>query len=184
MVTSAQIRSEPEEYRPFLVHPDTGEQMGVKEFCETFVEVLGKEAGEQPPHPSPLSISTNDSRSPAVLINSSSAGYLSLIDHVQLTAISQALKVNLNIAYLDGRSEDGRVEFVKFNHATAVNETPLTLIYRWVSDGILFSMRSLFDDGFWMSRRPGHYDVLDKRSSEPDEIAPSEHEEAEKKLKG
>lgn len=67
MVTSAQIRSKPEEYSPFLIHPDTGEQMGVKEFCETFVDVLGKEAGEQP-HPSLLSISTNDSRSPVVLI--------------------------------------------------------------------------------------------------------------------
>jgi ubiquitin thioesterase protein OTUB1 len=53
-----------------------------------------------------------------------------LIDHVQLTAISQALKVNVEIAYLDGRSDDGRVEYVKFNHATDVNETPLTLIYR------------------------------------------------------
>jgi ubiquitin thioesterase protein OTUB1 len=47
-----------------------------------------------------------------------------------LTAISQALKVNVEIAYLDGRSDDGRVEYVKFNHATDVNETPLTLIYR------------------------------------------------------
>jgi len=122
MVTSAQIRSKPEEYNPFLTHPDTGEQMGAKEFCETFVEVLGKEA-----------------------------------DHVQLTAISQALKVNVEIAYLDGRSEDGRVEFVKFNHATNVNEPPLTLVYR-----------------------PGHYDILDKRSSEPDEIAPIEDEEGEK----
>jgi hypothetical protein len=56
--------------------------------------------------------------------------FLSLIDHVQLTAISQALKVNLNIAYLDGRSEDGRVEYVKFNHASDANEAPITLIYR------------------------------------------------------
>jgi hypothetical protein len=114
----------------------------------------------------------------------SADGYRSLIDHVQLTAISQALKVNLEIAYLDGRSEDGRVEFVKFDHATDVNETPLTLLYRWVSDGILFGMRAWFDDRFWMPRRPGHYDILDKRSSEPDEIAPSEGEEEEKKLKG
>jgi ubiquitin thioesterase protein OTUB1 len=52
------------------------------------------------------------------------------LDHVQLTAISQALKVNLKIAYLDGRSQDGRVEFVTFNHASDQNETPLTLLYR------------------------------------------------------
>jgi Peptidase C65 Otubain len=46
MLTSAEIRSDPEEYDPFLSHPDTGEKMPVREFCETFVEVLGKEAGE------------------------------------------------------------------------------------------------------------------------------------------
>jgi len=114
MVTSAQIRSKPEEYEPFLTHPDTGEQMGAKEFCETFVEVLGKEA-----------------------------------DHVQLTAISQALKVNVEIAYLDGRSDDGRVEYVKFNHATDVNETPLTLIYR-----------------------PGHYDILDNEVASQMKLRP------------
>lgn len=49
---------------------------------------------------------------------------------MQLTAISQALKVNLKIAYLDGRSQDGRVEFVTFKYANDENETPLTLIYR------------------------------------------------------
>jgi ubiquitin thioesterase protein OTUB1 len=47
MITSAQIRSNPNDFEPFLTHPDTGEKMGTKEFCETFVEVLGKEAGEQ-----------------------------------------------------------------------------------------------------------------------------------------
>ena len=46
MITSAQIRSNPNDFEPFLTHPDTGEKMGTKEFCETFVEVLGKEAGE------------------------------------------------------------------------------------------------------------------------------------------
>jgi len=109
MVTSAQIRSDPEEYGPFLTDPDTGENMAVREFCETFVEVLGKEA-----------------------------------DHVQVTAISRALKVNVKIAYLDGRSDDGRVEFVTFNNAVNENETPLTLLYR-----------------------PGHYDILDRRCIEP-----------------
>lgn len=108
MVTSTQIQSEPETYEPFLIHPDTGETMGVREFCKVVVEVLGKEA-----------------------------------DHVQLMAISQALKVNLKIAYLDGRSQDGRVEFVTFDHASDQNETPLTLLYR-----------------------PGHYDILDRRSGD------------------
>jgi len=47
-----------------------------------------------------------------------------------VTAISEALKVNVQIAYLDGRSEDGNVEFVKSNKAIEENEAPLTLIYR------------------------------------------------------
>ncbi|KAI9461938.1 cysteine proteinase [Lactarius psammicola] len=108
MLTSAEIRSNPEEYEPFLIHPDLGEKMGVREFCEAVVEVLGREA-----------------------------------DHVQVTAISEALKVNVEIAYFDGRNKDGNVEFVKFNKAIEPNEAPLTLIYR-----------------------PGHYDILDRRSIE------------------
>ncbi|KAI9430852.1 cysteine proteinase [Lactarius indigo] len=108
MLTSAQIRSNPDEYEPFLTHPELGEQMGVKEFCETLVEVLGREA-----------------------------------DHVQVTAISEALKVNVAIAYFDGRDKDGNVEFVKFNKAIDPSEAPVTLIYR-----------------------PGHYDILDRRSIE------------------
>jgi ubiquitin thioesterase protein OTUB1 len=120
MVTSTQIQSEPETYEPFLTHPDTGETMGVKEFCKAVVEVLGKEAGEAEFLPLPAYVSR-------VLLISKLFLYT---DHVQLTAISQAFKVNLKIAYLDGRSQDGRVEFVTFNHASDKNETPLTLLYR------------------------------------------------------
>ncbi|KAH9031883.1 cysteine proteinase [Lactarius pseudohatsudake] len=108
MLTSAQIRGNPEEYEPFLTHPELGEQMGVKDFCEALVEVLGREA-----------------------------------DHVQVTAISEALKVNVAIAYFDGRDKDGIVEFVKFDKAIDPSEAPVTLIYR-----------------------PGHYDILDRRSIE------------------
>ena len=46
MLTSAEIRGNPDEYEPFVIHPDLGEKIGVKKFCETVVEVLGKEAGE------------------------------------------------------------------------------------------------------------------------------------------
>ncbi|KAI0299058.1 cysteine proteinase [Multifurca ochricompacta] len=109
MITSAHIRQNPTEYEDFLIHPEVGGKMGVQEFCEAVVEVMGKEA-----------------------------------DHVQVTAISRAIKVNVKIAYLDGRNKDGRVEFVTFNHAIDEEEAPLTLIYR-----------------------PGHYDILDKRSIEP-----------------
>lgn len=45
LVASAQIRNDPEEYSPFLFHPEIGEPMGTREFCEHFVEAVGKEAG-------------------------------------------------------------------------------------------------------------------------------------------
>ena len=53
-----------------------------------------------------------------------------MIDHVHLTAITQALQVNVKIAYLNGRNPDGRVEFVTFNHAKDENDAPLMLLYR------------------------------------------------------
>jgi ubiquitin thioesterase protein OTUB1 len=128
MVTSAQIRERREEFEPFLTHPDTGEKMEVKEFCESLVEVLGKEAGG-----SQHSLTSKFSNAAPCLwfvAGGVCADESAYADHVQLTAISQALKVNLRIAYLDGRSQDGRVEYVTFNHAIDEDETPLTLIYR------------------------------------------------------
>jgi len=106
LLTSARIRSEPENYEPFLFHPESGEPMATQTFCENFVEAVGKEA-----------------------------------DHVQMTALAAALKVNVNIAYLDGRSQNGKVDFVEFHHANSQNDgvEPIILLYR-----------------------PGHYDILDK----------------------
>jgi ubiquitin thioesterase protein OTUB1 len=45
LLASAQIRNDPDEYAPFLFHPELGEPMGTREFCEHFVEAVGKEAG-------------------------------------------------------------------------------------------------------------------------------------------
>lgn len=45
LLTSAQIRSDPENFAPFLFHPELGEPMDTREFCENFVEAVGKEAG-------------------------------------------------------------------------------------------------------------------------------------------
>ena len=45
LLTSAQIRADPDSYAPFLSHPETGELMEPREFCENFVEAVGKEAG-------------------------------------------------------------------------------------------------------------------------------------------
>ncbi|CAL1697925.1 unnamed protein product [Somion occarium] len=110
LLTSAQIRLDPEEYAPFLFHPEIGEPMETVTFCENFVEAVGKEA-----------------------------------DHVQMTALTRALRVNVNVAYLDGHAhKDGEidVDFVQFENAPEP-EDPITLLYR-----------------------PGHYDILDNRDQE------------------
>jgi len=44
LLTSAQIRADPDSYAPFLSHPETGELLEPREFCENFVEAVGKEA--------------------------------------------------------------------------------------------------------------------------------------------
>ncbi|KAK0478746.1 cysteine proteinase [Armillaria novae-zelandiae] len=102
LLTSAQIRIDPDAFAPFLFHPELGEPMEVREFCEHFVEAVNKEA-----------------------------------DHVQMTALSRALQLNVNVAYLDGRNSNGLVDFVEFRSAPDANEPPLALLYR-----------------------PGHYDIL------------------------
>jgi ubiquitin thioesterase protein OTUB1 len=37
---------EPDNYEPFLFHPESGEPMTAQAFCENFVEAVGKEAGQ------------------------------------------------------------------------------------------------------------------------------------------
>ncbi|GLB44629.1 putative cysteine proteinase [Lyophyllum shimeji] len=100
LVTSAQIRLSPFDFRDFLFHPETAEQMDPTLFCEHFVEATGKEA-----------------------------------DHVQMTALCRALRLNVDVAYLDGRRNDA-VDFVQFREAKDQTK-PLVLLYR-----------------------PGHYDIL------------------------
>jgi len=112
LLTSAQIRSDPDAFADFLFHPELGEQMEVRDFCENFVEAVGKEA-----------------------------------DHVQITALARVLGLNIDVAYLDGRphgGEAGKVDFVEFRNSSDVVLDPIILLYR-----------------------PGHYDVLDKRDSDP-----------------
>lgn len=50
LLTSAQIRMDPDSFDAFLFHPDFGNQMTARDFCETFVEPTGKEAGAILPH--------------------------------------------------------------------------------------------------------------------------------------
>lgn len=50
LLASAEIRKAPDDvYAPFLTNPDTLEPMPVSDFCSTFVEAIGKEAGESIP---------------------------------------------------------------------------------------------------------------------------------------
>lgn len=63
------------------------------------------------------------------------AGVYWIADHVQMTALTRALKMDVNVAYLDGRSPNGKVDFVEFRDPDSQleNSTPITLLYRWVS---------------------------------------------------
>lgn len=45
LLTSATIRTDEDNYAPFLFHPEIGDQLAPREFCENFVEACGKEAG-------------------------------------------------------------------------------------------------------------------------------------------
>ncbi|KAM5538858.1 hypothetical protein V8D89_007580 [Ganoderma adspersum] len=65
-------------------------------------------------------------------------------DHVQMNALATALKVNVNIAYLDGHDQHGQVSFVPFQNAPFTVIEPVNLLYR-----------------------PGHYDILDRRDADP-----------------
>jgi len=75
-------------------------------------------------------------------------------DHPQIQALCRALKVAVDIAYVDGSAgigggetaEDGKVDFVRFETKGSDGANPITLLYR-----------------------PGHYDILEKKSSVPSE---------------
>jgi ubiquitin thioesterase protein OTUB1 len=49
-----------------------------------------------------------------------------------MTALTRALKMDVNVAYLDGRSPNGKVDFVEFRDPDSQreNRTPITLLYR------------------------------------------------------
>jgi ubiquitin thioesterase protein OTUB1 len=55
-----------------------------------------------------------------------------MIDHVQITALSRAMKINVKVAYLDGHDSSGHVDFVEFKNADAdaIGAEPLVLLYR------------------------------------------------------
>lgn len=63
-------------------------------------------------------------------------------DHVEMQALCAALQLNVDVAYLNGGSEEGVVDFIPFRYASESESLPLVLLYR-----------------------PGHYDLLIKGKS-------------------
>jgi len=110
LLTSAQIREDPDTYAPFLFHPETFEAISIRDFCESSVEAMGREA-----------------------------------DHVQMSALTRALKVNLRVAYLSGRGDEEKVDFVEMNNVPEGQNgmKEVVLLYR-----------------------PGHYDILEYRDED------------------
>ena len=55
-------------------------------------------------------------------------------DHVQITALTRALKVNIKVAYLDGHlhGQEGNVSFVDFTNVEESTIDPVILLYRCV----------------------------------------------------
>jgi len=72
-------------------------------------------------------------------------------DHVQVAALSRALNLNVQVAYLDGRGTNGHVDFVPFNNSDD---------HGTIEDVILLY-------------RPGHYDVLQKGTEPLKPLVPS-----------
>lgn len=72
------------------------------------------------------------------------------------------LKLNIDIAYLDGHGEDGNVNFVQFYNIPPEDfDNPPVLLYRSVSNPLLlFNVNRLT-----CGHRPGHYDILERERS-------------------
>ena len=81
-----------------------------------------------------------------------------------MNALATALKVNVNVAYLDGHDQEGKVSFVPFQNAPFTFLEPINLLYRWVSPlGAIFARPA----DKCVLIRPGHYDILDRRDADP-----------------
>ncbi len=134
MLTSAQIRLDPETYEPFLTHPDLNIPLNAHDFCVQFVESVREGSGWV--HPLSLFRSITPQPLP--------------IDHVQVAALSRALNINVQVAYLDGRGtvstlplkfphvsypihQDGHIDFVPFtNNDDHETIKELHLLYRYL----------------------------------------------------
>jgi ubiquitin thioesterase protein OTUB1 len=92
------------------VHPDTQEPMDVDRFCSNYVDPLGKEAGK-------FIVSSVD-----VFSNPNHS-----LDNVSIEALCRALNLNVDVAYLNGSSDE--VDFIKIRHDVE-SAPPISLLYR------------------------------------------------------
>jgi hypothetical protein len=53
-------------------------------------------------------------------------------DNVEIEALSRALQLNIDVAYLNGgRGDAGVIDFIKFRHDLSPEAPPLNLLYRY-----------------------------------------------------
>ena len=79
------------------------------------------------------------------------------LDHVQMTALTRALKVNIKVAYLDGHvhAQEGNVSFVDFTNVEESAIDPVILLYRYASLTLfILWRRSTHRLQTWTLRRP------------------------------
>jgi hypothetical protein len=88
-------------------------------------------------------------------------------DNVEIDAPSNALKLNLDLAYLNGVAQDGHVDFIQFrnNLDVNINKQALVLLYRYVAvppchftESLV--LRYVLMALFFFPYRPGQYDIL------------------------
>ncbi len=84
--------------------------------------------------------------------------FILFVDNVQISALTKSLKINIEIAYLDGHSADGTVNFVSFQN---LPETDVpNLRFFCIGTPERFPQRKCV---LIKHNRPGHYDILEKR---------------------
>jgi hypothetical protein len=159
MVTSTQIQSEPETYEPFLTHPDTGETMGVREFCKVVVEVLGKEAGETQ---FPSSLPRISSFRGCLLISKpflytrscAADGHLASAQSEPEDCVPRRAQPRwpCRVCHVQSRK---RSKGDSIDTTIPVSDESMVLVRVRLSDTMLCN-----------ACRPGHYDILDRCSSE------------------
>ena len=88
--------------------------MDVDSYCANIVQAMGKEAGES-------YIVYHDGR-PFNLVF--------FQDNVEIEALSRALQLNIDVAYLNGGRGETVIDFIKFRYDPSPETPPLILLYR------------------------------------------------------